>query len=336
MQKTKLSDVARLAGVSVATVSRVINLPASVSVDLRARVEEARTQLNYIPNPAGRALASRRMSTVGAIVPTLGTAIFPQWVVALQQGLERRGFSLLLSSSEYDPATELVHLKTLLNRGIDAVVLIGSDHLPETYALLKEQQLPALCAFASQNAGGLPCVGFDQKQASRDLADYLVRLGHREIGVISSPMLHNDRIRLRIEGIADALNSVGATLEPKYIVEVPYSLGSGRRALGDIMALSPRVTAVMCTTDLLAVGALLEAGRRGYSVPGDISITGFDDLDIAAHMQPALTTVNVPAAEIGVRCADLIADAVIGRRESEGAHFVTRTVVRDSSGRPHP
>jgi LacI family transcriptional regulator len=332
-KKSKLSDVSELAGVSVATVSRVINSPSAVRKVLRDKVEKAMAELNYIPDAAARALSSRRMNTVGAIMPTLSTAIFSEWVVALQNQLDAAGFSLLISSSEYSPDNELKALTSLLNRGVDGVILTGNNHLPASYELLRKHNVPALCSFTHDCAGELPCVGFDHRQAMRDLADYLVRVGHREIGVLTSPLRHNDRLQARIAGIRDALQTVGVELPAERIMEVPYSVGEGRNAFNHLMTAHPSVTAVMCTTDMLAIGALLEASRLGFDVPGHVSITGFDDLEIARHMMPPLTSVKSPSHLIGEQCAEAIVGLVKGTPAVLKDIF-TQPVIRASSGKP--
>ncbi|WDZ95960.1 LacI family DNA-binding transcriptional regulator [Herbaspirillum sp. WKF16] len=332
-KKSKLSDVSTLAGVSVATVSRVINSPGAVRKVLRDKVELAMAELNYIPDAAARALSSRRMNTIGAIMPTLSTAIFSEWVVALQNRLDAAGFSLLISSSEYSPDTEFKALTSFLNRGVDGVILTGSNHLPASYALLQQHNIPALCSFTHDCGGELPCVGFDHRQAMRELADYLVRIGHREIGVITSPLTHNDRLQARIVGIRDALASVGAALPPERLIEVPYSVEEGRNAFNHLMASHPGITAVMCTTDMLAVGALLEANRLGYEVPQHVSITGFDDLELIRHMLPPLTSVKSPSRLIGEQCADAIVGLVTGK-PAVIADIFTQPVIRASSAKP--
>jgi LacI family transcriptional regulator len=332
-KKSKLSDVSELAGVSVATVSRAINSPDTVSRALRDKVEKAMAELNYIPDAAARALSSRRMNTIGAIMPTLSTAIFSEWVVALQNRLDAAGFSLLISSSEYSPENEYKALTSLLNRGVDGVILTGSNHLPASYDLLRKHSIPALCSFTHDCGGQLPCVGFDHRHAMRDLAEYLVRVGHREIGVLTSPLLHNDRLQARIVGIREALQAVGSDLHPQRVLEVPYSVEEGRNAFNHLMSSHPEVTAVMCTTDMLAVGALLEANRLGFDVPGHVSITGFDDLEIVRHMLPPLTSVKSPSRLIGEQCADTIVGLVTGKPAAEIEIF-TQPVIRASSGKP--
>ncbi|WP_213767435.1 LacI family DNA-binding transcriptional regulator [Caballeronia sp. dw_19] len=331
--RTKLKDVADRAGVSISTVSRVMNSPHMVREAVRENVERVLAELGYFPDPAARALSSKRMNTIGIIVPILGTAIFSDWVVALQKRLDEHGFSLLISSSEYDPPKEYEDLLVLLNRGVDGIILIGDNHLPETYALLSRRNVPALCAFTHHSSGGLPCVGFDHRAAARELAEYLIRIGHREIGVIASPFVHNDRIQARVQGVRDAISGAGLALPESRLVEVPYSIEDGRRAFARLINNEPKLTAIMCMTDILAFGATLEATRLGYRIPDHVTLTGFDDLEFARHLIPPLTTVRVAAREIGSLCADRIVQALAN--ESVPLTLVaTEALIRASSAPP--
>jgi len=322
-----------LAGVSVATVSRVINAPHTVREPLRERVEAALRTLDYIPDPAARALASKRMNTIGVVVPALGTAIFADWMVALQHRLDQHGLALLTASSEYEPDKEHRAIVSLLNRGVDGVVLVGNDHLPETYKLLRQRGVPAICAYTDDSSAGVPGVGFDHREAMRELARYMVRVGHRDIGVVTSPLRHNDRVSARLQGIRDALAQVHGELPADRVLEVPYSAVEGRKAFARLMDRHPSITAVMCTTDILAFGAILEAARLGYRVPDDVSITGFDDLELAEHMLPPLTTVRSPSQAIGTACADAIMKLIL-KQPYTPLPISTELVIRASSAKP--
>lgn len=328
----KLSDVASLAGVSIATVSRVINAPHTVREALRKRVEKTLRSLDYIPDAAARALASKRMNTIGVVVPTLGTAIFADWMVSLQHRLDQHGLAVLTANSEYNPHREHCAVISLINRGVDGMVLVGTDHLPETYKLLHQRGVPTICAY-TDSVGELPSVGFNHDDAMRELARYVMRIGHREIGVITSPLHNNDRIRGRLQGIRDALAEVGGCLLANRIREVAYSAAEGRKAFAQLMDRHPAITAVMCTTDILAFGALLEATRLGYRVPDDVSITGFDDLELAEHMLPPLTTVRSPSQIIGAATADAITTLIL-KQSYVPPVISTELVIRGSSAPP--
>lgn len=302
----RLRDVAERAGVSTASVSRVLNRPETVSPKTRQRIEAAIAEMNFVPNWAARSLASQKSRTVGAVVPTLGIAIFARGIEALQNRLEQSGHGLLLASAQYDAAKEIEQVRTLIERNVEALVLVGNEHDDEIFELVDRADIPLVTTYLHAADSRFASVGVDNKAASRRIIQHLVELGHREIGVVTSPTGRNDRTRSRLEGMMEGLAQAGIPVPAKRVLEVPYSIADGRRATRMILAQNRAVTAIVCTTDVLAIGAVLEAPQLGRQVPGDLSVTGFDDLDLSSQLTPALTTIHVPADEIGRQTADLI------------------------------
>jgi LacI family transcriptional regulator len=330
--RVTIRDVAQAARVSTATVSRVLNRPDRVDVRLRARVEAAVARLGYVVDGAGRALASRRSKTVGAIVPTLDNAIFAAGINALQLRLDDHGYVLLVASSEYDDVRERRELQALVERGVDAVMLIGTAHVDSVRAILAAAEIPAVVAWAIDRNSPWPCVGFDNARAMARIVEHLVDLGHRRIAMIAGITRGNDRAAERLRGAREALTRRG--LELVHLFESPYSFGDGRAAMRSLMGLATRPTAVVCGNDVLAMAALFEAQRLGIGVPGDVSITGFDDLELASHLSPALTTAHVPAAEMGRRVADYLAAALAGQDMPRMTELEVRVVLRETTAPP--
>ena len=306
LAKPKLADVARTAGVSPATVSRVLSTPQLVRSGTRDRVLEAIRTLGYVPDGAARALASRRTSTVGTVVPTLTGAIFARATHALQTRLFEAGYHLLVACHDYDPAIETEVTRALIERGVDALVLVGCDHAPETFQLIEQFGVPVLLTWSVNCDGRHPALGFDNIAAARRVTRHLLDLGHRSFAVLSGETRHNDRARDRIEGVRRELEAAGLRLDDKRIIEQPFSLVGGRTGMRTLLALSPRPTAVVCGNDILAAGALLETQAQGLAVPGEVSITGFDDTDLASQLPPGITTVRVPQEEMGRRAAETL------------------------------
>lgn len=302
----RIKDVAARAGVSSASVSRVLNTPAKVSPDLRQRVEAAMADLSFVPNWAAQALASQRSRTVGVVVPTLGTAIFAAGVEALQTRLGQGGHSLLIASSGYDKSQELAQVRVLIERNVDGLVLVGADHDDKVAELISLAGIPALSTYSFNPSFHFPTVGIDNAKAAYRMARYLWDTGHRRFGIITSPVSSNDRTRARRDGFLKCFEANGIERNAVRIAEVPYTIADGRRALHEMAQGANPPTAVLCTTDVLAIGALLEASVLGIRVPEDLSITGFDDLELAAQLTPALTTIKMPAVEIGRRAADML------------------------------
>lgn len=329
---TRLVDVARRAGVSTASVSRTLNAPQKVSPDLRARIQAALTKLRYVPNGAARALASRRSFTIGAVVPTLGNSIFGAGVAALQQQLEEHGYTLLVGNSRYDADTEVRQVRALVERGVDGLVLVGQKHRRDVYEMLRKFRVPYVNTYMASKASQHPCVGFDQRQAAHKLARHLVEQGHRRLAIITYPFANNDRISARIRGIRDALAERRIAFDEALQVEAPYSLAEGRAALRRVLAIDPKVTAVMCTTDAHAAGVLVEARSMGIAVPERLSVTGFDDLEGSVHLDPPLTTVHLSAPELGVRAGESLMARLAGKPTPRVTILDAKLMIRGSTG----
>jgi LacI family transcriptional regulator len=332
-KRADIAAVAAAAGVSTATVSRVLNNPAIVRPALRERVQEALRALGYVPNAAARALASNRTRAIGAIVPTLGVSIFAQGVEAMQNALGEAGYGLLLANSQYDLEKEFVEIRTLVERGIDGLVLVGNERLPEARAFLRRAGVPCVVTYVAEAADDAPAVGIDNFRAAYDLAAHLVDLGHRAFAIVTSPSQTNDRIRARRRGLLQCLADRGVAGEIP-VLEVPYAMEGGREALRGIAADHPQTTAILCTTDVLAIGALAEARALGLAVPEHLSITGFDDLEFASSLSPALTSVHVPAGEIGETAARRLLGLIAGESVVSATDLGARLVLRDSTAPP--
>jgi LacI family transcriptional regulator len=332
--RAKLTDVARLAKVSLATASRALNQPGIVRPAIRERVERAVEKLAYTPDRMAKALSSGKSGIIGAVVPTIGNAIFADGVEALQDRLSERGYTLLLSNSQYDPEKELRQIKALLEHGVDGLVLVGDSFAPDVLPLIRRRGIPFVTTYVCTSRHGIPAIGIDNRKATEEATHYLLELGHRKFAVIANTALPNDRSQARLEGMLAALAQRGIGLAANRIVEVTQpSIANGGRAFASLIAADPGLTAILCTTDALAVGALAEARRRGIRVPQDISVVGFDDIEIAAEVEPSLTTVNVPAAEISRIAADHLISAIEGNPIPLRTRIDALLVVRDSTDR---
>ena len=334
--RAKLADVARLAKVSLATASRALNQPEKVRPEIRERVLVAVQMLGYSPDRMAKALSSGRSHTVGAVVPTLGNAIFADGVEALQNRLGERGYTLILAHSQYRLEREFLQFKAMIEHNVDGVVLVGDTFAPETIPLIRGRGVAAVTTYVCTSRHDIPAIGVDNRRATYEATRYMLELGHREFAIIANTALPNDRSQARLEGMLAAIAEEGIRLAPSRIVEAAHPIiANGREAFARLRALHPEVTAYLCTTDAMAVGAVAEALRSGLSVPEDVSVIGFDDVEIAAEIDPPLTTVRVPAVDIGT----LAADHLIGMIEFQQAPASTRleaTLVRRGSTGPAP
>lgn len=332
----KLSDVAARAGVSAATASRALNAPDKVSEAMRERVRAAAAVLGYVPDAAARALASRRSRTIGAVVPTLINPIFATGVQGLESRLEERGYALVVASSDYRTEKELRQAITLMERGVEGLMFVGTAHRPALHPLLRSRGIPFVTTWSLDAPGGDPCIGFDNVEAAVRLTDYLLDLGHRRFAVIAGVTRDNDRAEARVAGVRKALDSRGVRLGARQLLEVPYEVAEGREALRAVIGGDPatRPTAVICGNDILAFGVLFEAGAMGLAVPHDISVVGFDDNVLSGHIPPGLTTMHVPTVEMGRLAADYLVDRIEGRPVEDRIRVEVRLTVRGSSGPP--
>lgn len=325
-----LDDVARTAGVSTATVSRCLNSPERVVEQTRQRVMSAVEQLGYTPNFGARVMAAKRTFTIGAIIPTMENAIFARCLQAFQEVLHARGYTLLVASSAYQPEIEAEQVKALVARGADGLLLIGSDRDRSIYRYLQSRAIPVLSAWAYTANGDQTTVGFDNLQSMRALAQKVIDFGHKRIGLISGVTQGNDRAKDRIAGLREAMRDNGLNDRDLTIIETPYEVENGAVALQSLMKLVPRPSVVMCGNDVLAVGALRGAREMGLNVPEDVSITGFDDIELARIVTPQITTVHVPHREMGRRAAEALIDMVEKRGAAESIKLAATLQIRGS------
>lgn len=331
--KPTLDDVARAAGVSTATVSRCLNTPNQVIAPTRLRVMQAVEALGYTPNFGGRALASRRTNTVGAVIPTMDNAIFARGMQAFQEALSRDGKTLLVSSSNYDPAREREQIEALAARGADGLLLIGSARPESSLEFLRRRGIPFVGAW-NLGEGDDYFVGFDNHAAAAKLARLVLSRGHRRLGMVAGITHMNDRAADRVKGVRAAAEAAGIAPRDLPVIEAAYTFEDGARAFGKLMALSPRPTAVLCGNDVLAVGAMQKARELGLNVPGDVSITGFDDIDLAGVVDPQLTTVHVPHNRMGEAAADMLIRLINKEEVERRIEIPTEIVERGTLGPP--
>lgn len=335
-KQASLLDVAKVAGVSMATVSRALAQPQLVRPGTLKKVVDAVDKLGYLAHGAARALASRRTYTIGAVIPSLENAIFATTAFSLQKVLDDNGYMLVVACDEYDLEAEVRLTKKLIERGVDGLMLVGTQHSTELFALLAKFQMPYVFAWAYDESGTLPCVGFNHRQATARPTEHLLGLGHRNFGVISTVTKDNERARERLAGVRQTLEGAGVSLEPARIIEKPFSYLEGQGAFMQLMQLRPRPTAVICLNDVLAIGAIYGAYESGLRVPEDVSITGCEDLEVAASVPPGLTTVRYPTAEMGHHAGAYL----LARLRGESVHmplvFPTELIVRGTTVAPAP
>jgi LacI family transcriptional regulator len=327
-----LLDVAKMAGVSTATVSRCFNSPDRVVDATRKKVQLIVEEIGYTPNFGGRALASNRSNTVGAIIPTMDNAIFARGLQAFQETLAENNVTLLVASSGYDPERELQQIRTLISQGADGLLLIGHARPEKTYDFLHRRQIPFVVTWNYRADSSSFNVGFDNRKAATQIAQQVLKFEHKRIAIITAHIEANDRARARLNGVRDAMKSSGIPIENLGVISTTNSLKSGGDAFEDFMSRTPRPTVIMCGNDVLATGAITRANEMVIKIPDEVSVTGFDDIDLAEVIQPNLTTVHVPHRRMGESAARLLLDIIDDKEGCESVELETEVIIRQSLG----
>jgi LacI family transcriptional regulator len=331
IHRPTLVDVAALSGVSAATVSRALARPDMVNRMTLERVQKAAETLGYVPAGAARALASGRSFMIGAIVPTLDNAIFSRALQAMQLTLAAEGYQLIVASNDYVPAAEAGIIRSLLSRGVDGLMLVGADRSPDARAILERAGVPVVLTWCADPK--FDAVIIDNHQAGQLAARHLIGLGHRSIGIVTGPLAFNDRQRQRVDGVKAALEEHGLSLPEWRVMEQPFTLAGGRSGCRALLATSEPPTAIIGGIDILAVGCLAEAHAAGLTVPDDLSVVGIDNLEMAAHVSPSLTTVHIPTARIGEAAAGTLLKRLDGWSGRIVEALPVELVVRQSAAR---
>jgi len=333
-ERSSARDVARLAGVSTATVSRALNLPSSVDPGTLSRVHAAIDKLGYVPSGAARALRSRKSDMIGAVVPSFDYALYARTTSALQREADALGYGLVLAAHHYDLATELRVTRQMVQHGVDAFMFVGLDHDPELYSVLDRYGRPYVLTWGVDASRLHPSIGFDNRAATYAMARHLLDLGHRRFGLISAPTEGNDRSRERGAGVRAALESAGLALADENVRYGAIALDSGVAAMRELLARQPRPTAVIATNDVFAVGAMIACREAGVRIPDDVSITGVDNTDLGATQTPGLTSIRTPIIEIGSAAALQLVARLEGRATELAQKLPFELVRRGSTGRP--
>jgi len=297
-----LADVARLAGVSPITVSRVVNHPELVTPDTAAHVQDMIERTGYVPNLLAGGLASKRSRLVAAIVPSITNAIFVEAVQAFTDRLWEAGYQVLLGLSGYPATREDALLAAVLSRRPDAIWLTGINHSRAARQRLVNARIPIVETWDMTPTPIDMLVGFSHEAVGRAVATHLLRRGHRAFGLVWAD---DARALARQRGFTREIEAQGGATIDVVMVPAPSTLTLGRQGLAALLARSSP-TAVFCSSDLLAHGALEEARARGIAVPGALALMGFGDLEFAQHTFPALSTVRIDRAAIGRHAADLM------------------------------
>lgn len=314
-RRVTLKDVADGLGVGMMTVSRALNKPHLVAEPLRTRILDAVVRTGYVQNRAASGLASGGVALIPVILPTLHHSVYVPLLDGLYSVLPEAGFEILVSCTEYLAATEETLVANLLGWNPRGIILSGIDHTPATVARLKQAKIPVV---EVMDTSGVPVdrsVGFSHEAVGTTAANYLASLGRRNVAYIGTLAEIDSRSIRRIRGFQKALKTHGL---PEGIIQDsndPSSIGLGRRLLTELLERHPETDAIFFGNDDLAAGALFECQRRAILVPERIAILGFNDLEIASEVTPAISSIATPRREMGRVAAELLIAHFEGRSE---------------------
>ncbi|MGI9391674.1 MAG: LacI family DNA-binding transcriptional regulator [Boseongicola sp.] len=334
-KKADIVAVAKVARVSPSTVSRSFNHPDLVKATTRKKIDSAVRKLGYIRNRAAQTIHGIRSGTVGLIVPTVDHAIFAELIQSFSESIEETGFTILLASHGYDLEREYALTRKMLEHRVDGMALIGLEHAEETLSLVKSQGVPAVLLWNYAEGTVFPCVGADNFIAGQLIGNHIAQLGHKSVAALFPPLNGNDRAAQRRQGVVHALSQKGVSIAPHHHLETRYSVAAAKEAVTALLSSGNFPTAIICGNDVLAWGALHAISKCGLQVPKDISVTGIGDFKGSREFEPALSTVRIPARQIGAKAASMIAQNIISDTPGNDSLCIPPELVRrETCARP--
>ena len=310
-QTLTVHDIARLAGVSAMTVSRALNHPDKVSPAMRAKVQAVVQQTGFVPNGMAGGLRSSKAKLVAAVLPTLVGPVFQETTRALNAALDAMGYQLMIGQSGYDVSREDSLLDAIIRRRPDGIVLTGIMHTPAGRRQLLASGIPVVETWDLTPTPIDMLVGFSNEEIGTSVCTWLHQRGYRRPALISG---QDERAQRRNASFLRQARALGMDADiPVCLTPAPTTLGAGRATLARLLERPGGVDAVFCSSDMLALGVMMESQARGLRVPGQLGVVGLGDLEFATDLQPALTTVRIDGTRIGETAARYIVDRVEGR-----------------------
>lgn len=330
-----ISDVAKRAGVSTMTVSRVINNSGYISQETRERVERAIAELAYVPNALARHLRFKQTNTIALILTDITNPFFTTLARGVEDEARTQGFSVIFCNTDESEAEESEYLNVLLQKQVDGILLVPATDSSESIALLRARGVPLVVLDRRVPYSSVDRVRCDSEQGAYALVRHLLELGHRRIAIISGPLAVSTAVD-RMAGYARALREAGLEADEGLARYGEFTSDAGYQLTRQILDAVPRPTALFAANNVMAFGAFRALREAGLRVPGDISLVTFDDLPETLIMEPFLTVVNQPAYVLGQRAAELLLHRLAGEGPPEPREIVlpTELVVRDSTAPP--
>jgi len=326
--------VAKRSGVSISTVSRVLNNSKPVSPEIRQRVLEAIRETGYRPNLLARGLVLRKTNIIGIIVPDISNAYYSELVKGTEEISNMYNYSILLCNTYGELKKEMEYLNLLTEKQVDGIIFMTTNLTEEHVRWFKENDVKSV--FVNRHIEGMdiPYVSIDNYNAAYDATNYLIELGHEKIAYIGGPLSDEILGMKRFEGYKQALYDAGIDFRQELVRVSKIGIKSGYEAMGDILDVHKDITAVFAANDIMAIGAVNCILDRGYKIPQDISVVGFDDIPFASIIRPALTTIRQPIYDIGAVAARMLIKKLNGEKLDEiSVNLPYQLIERDTSAK---
>ncbi len=332
---TTIGDVAKLAGVSTMTVSRVINNSGYISPSTRERVERAITQLGYVPNALARSLRFKQTKTIALILTDITNPFFTTVARGVEDAASEQGFSVILCNTDESESKEGEYLNMLLQKQVDGILLVPARCSSESISMLQSRSVPTVVLDRRVEGVQVDAVLGDSEEGAYQLVRHLLDLGHRRIAVLSGPRSVSTATD-RVAGFRRAMTKAGLTIDESMVQYEAFSQEAGYRMTQRVLAAAHRPTALFAGNNFIAVGAFGALRDAGLKVPEEMSLVAFDDLPLPLAMDPFLTVAAQPAYEMGRRATELLLDRLTGEAPEECRDVVlpVTLVVRRSSAPP--
>jgi DNA-binding LacI/PurR family transcriptional regulator len=293
-----IKDIARMSGVSVSSVSRVINNSKPVNDEIRKKVEKVIKETNFRPNALARGLISKSTNLIGVIIPQINS-ISADLINGIEEVANENGYNIILSNSRLDPKQELKALEIFKEKQVDGIILSSVDITEEHSKFFQDNKIPLVVVGQKTTDYNIPWVDVDNYTPVAEMVRYLIRCGHEKIGMIHGPLMDRSAGFTRYQAFLDEMQRNQLHVDSAYLVESSFSTKGGYNGMEILLRNSTQPTAILCASDTIAIGAKNCAEDRGYLVPDDMSIVGFDDIEFATMIRPELTTVQVSIKNMG-------------------------------------
>ncbi len=331
-----IKEVAARAKVSTATISRTINQSSLVTPETAEKVWRAIRELGFYPNTQARALVSGKSNIFGLIISDISNPFFPELVKSFEDSAIRHNYEVIVANTDYKSERMAVCVRRMIERKVDGVAIMTSEMDHHLIEELARQRLPIVFLDLGKVKPFISNIAVNYAQGIREAVQHLVSLGHRRFGFISGPLSLKSS-EARRSAVLSHLQSCGISDRNRVVVEGNHKIDGGELAMRQILASARKPTAIIASNDLTAIGALRAIHTAGLSVPQDISVVGFDDIELSQFTQPALTTVRLSREEIGREAFKALYAATENSSTSgQEIHINTSLVLRESTGKVHP